>query len=205
MGMINRWSRRLILGSLGVLLALSAASAQVSAPREVAQAVYARIPNLPVENQYIRVDGNKQAVDSTLVSRLIQYHNAVKGRSPLFRLDWKITLADYLGINEPQVAETYPGNGFLKQNPLEGDRTVIQRLSRAERNALVQALVDTFTGGQTAAAPVQPASPTPAPAKPEPLRPALPPLAVPGSADLLQTRPIGQPVVPGSGEAQFLK
>jgi hypothetical protein len=199
----------LILGGALSFLLSPAAFAQLSSPTDVAQFVYQRMPTLAVENQYVRADNNKQAAESTLVSRLVQYHNAVKGRSPLYRIDWKITLADYLGINEVLEPETYPGRAFLKKNPIEGDLAVIQKLNSAQRNALVQSLVDASTGSQTASAPVRVSTPPAPQAKPSPkptvYRPTLTPLAAPGSADFLKPNPIGRPSTPGGGEAQFLK
>jgi hypothetical protein len=179
----------------------------------VAKFVYQRVPTLALENQYIRTETNKQAVESTLVSRLVQYHNSIKGRSPQYRLDWKITLADYLGLNEVIQPETYPGNAFLKQNPLESDRASIQKLTLSQRSALVQALADAFAGSPTASGTIDPpATPTTSPsapkAKPKPTpvyRPTLNPLALPGSVDSLKTTPVGKPLIPGGGDAQFLK
>ncbi|WP_404787956.1 hypothetical protein [Altericista sp. CCNU0014] len=201
-----------LLFSIGSLIALSAPAsfAQSSSPPDVAKFVYQRIPTLALENQYVRTDNNKQAVDSTLVSRLVYYHNSVKGRSPLYRLDWKTTLADYLGIHEVIQPETYSGYAFLKKNPLESDRAVIQKLNAAQRNALVQALVDASTGRQSAASETTKTAPPSVPAqaksKPAPAyRPTLNPLAAPGSVDSLRTAPIGRPYTPGGGEAQFLK
>lgn len=201
-------TKLLILGSTVWVALGQAAFAQLGSPTEVAQFVYRRVPTLAVENQYVRSENNRQAVESTLVSRLVQYHRSVKGRSPLYRLDWKITLADYLGINEVIQPETYPGYAFLKKNPLEGDIAVIQKLSAVQRQALVQSLVDASTGSQAASAPVKVSTPKAPPAKPglsPAYRPTLTPLAVPGSADLLKTNPIGTPSTPGGGEAQFLK
>jgi hypothetical protein len=206
---IRSQSALLILGSAFCFLLTPAALAQLSSPTDVAQFVYKRMPTLAVENQYVRADNNKQAVDSTLVSRLVQYHNSLKGRSPLYRMDWKITLADYLGINEVLEPETYPGHAFLKKNPIEADLAVVQKLNAAQRNALVESLVDAFTGSQTVSAPVRVSTPTVPPGKSSPkppvYRPTLTPLAAPGSANLLTPNPIGRPSTPGGGEAQFLK
>ncbi|MGB8697959.1 MAG: hypothetical protein WCD18_00960, partial [Thermosynechococcaceae cyanobacterium] len=121
-------SRKLALGHFAVglmVLGLTAAPSlsQSVSPGQIAQFVYGRLPDLPLENQYIRSETNKQATDSTLVSRLVQYHTAVKGRSPLYRLDWKITLADYLGMNDYFQENTYPGHAFLKTSAMERDRT----------------------------------------------------------------------------------
>jgi hypothetical protein len=197
----------LLLGSALVFFLAPNASAQLTSPPDVAQFVYKRVPTLAQENQYIRSENNKQAVESTLVSRMVQYHNSTKGRSPNYRLDWKITLADYLGLNEVIQPETYPGYAFLKKNPLESDRIVIQKLNASQRNALVQALVDAFTGSQATAA-IKSSTPPVPQAKPKPVpayRPTLNPLPTPGSANSLKTLPVGSPSTSGSGDAQFLK
>jgi hypothetical protein len=199
----------LLLSSAIILLFAPTSFAQLSSPPDVAQFVYKRVPTLAVENKYIRSETNKQAVESTLVSRLVQYHNSTKGRSPTYRLDWKITLADYLGINDVIQPETYPGSAFLKKNPLESDRAVIQKLNASQRNALVQALVDAFTGSNTTEA-IKPSTPTVPNAKPKPTpayRPTLNPLPGTGSADFLKTAPVGSPSTSGGGggDAQFLK
>ncbi|MBW4557987.1 MAG: hypothetical protein KME59_19035 [Trichormus sp. ATA11-4-KO1] len=118
--------------------------AQRISPGDVWQQVYQQLPELPKENQYISKDTGKVAENNTLASRLIRYHIYVKGRAPNYRLDWKLTLADYLNANEIMYDNSYPGNDALRQNPLEGDRLVIARLNRNQRNALVQVLANIF-------------------------------------------------------------
>jgi hypothetical protein len=181
--------------------------AQFSSPKEVAQFVYGRLSNLPLENQYVRLENNKQAADSTLVSRFVQYHTSIKGRSPLYRLDWKMTLADYLGVNDYLQPETYPGHAFLKGSAMEKDAAIIQKLNRNQRNALIQAIVDGFTGNATASTTTSEPETDPSPqpkAANEPYRPTLQPLASPeGSSVLKKPR---QPSSPKpTGEAQFLR
>jgi hypothetical protein len=178
-------------------------------PQLVADAVYQQLPGLPQENQYLRKN-NKPATNSTLVSRLIQYHTMVKGRSPLYRFDWKITLADYLGIYENIRAETYPGHAYLKSNPLESDRKIIQQLNRQQRLALTQALSDAYLSQAPQQETTLPQQDTPPPAKPAqptvpqpkpvpPLQPKLIPLPGNGSADLLKVPPApAQPLSPQS-------
>jgi hypothetical protein len=112
---------------------------------DVWRQVYEAIPDLPLENQYLSLETGQPAVNNTLASRLIRYHTFVKGRPANYRLDWKLTLADYLGVNERIIPGTYPGSDTLRTNPLEGDRTIIQRLSRAQRERLVQVLVSIFS------------------------------------------------------------
>ena len=157
-------------------------------PKEVAAQVYERLPGFPLQNQYTRRDNNQTEPGSTLISRLIQYHAFVKGRSTLFRLDWKITLADYLGLNERVLDETYPGHNFLKPNPITNDLIAIRQLNRAQRAALVQALVDAHNGRS----PSDQALPRRVPPRPEapkvsPQSPSGPVFPKPGSADLLRS------------------
>lgn len=157
------------------------ASAQFARPQDVWQQVYERLPNLPLENQYVSKQTGGVATNDTLVSRLMRYHLYVKNRLPNFRLDWKLTIADYLGAYELINESEYPGSTALQQNPLEGDRAVIEKLSRAERDALIGVLVSIFSPNlnQTpASAPSPSPSPTPNP-RPTPRFPQ------PGDAELL--------------------
>jgi hypothetical protein len=125
--------------------------AQESAPREVRiqdawKFVYERLPDLPIENNYISKETGKVDPNNTLVGRLIRYHVFVKGRPPNYRFDWKLSLADYLGATPDYLVESvYPGSDVLRENPIERDRAAIQALNRAQRDALVQALVDVFS------------------------------------------------------------
>jgi hypothetical protein len=160
-------------------------SAQSVRFQDTAKQLYQRLPDFPLENQYVSRRTGKVATENTLARRLIQYHADVKGRFPIYRLDWKLTLADYLGVNEPLVAFTYPSHDLLRSNPMAGDRTVISRLNRSQRDALVQALVDIFTDSarsvqslpaQSSSGPVVPGSRS---------TPQLLPLPKPGDAQLL--------------------
>ncbi len=118
--------------------------AQRITPGNVWQVVYQQLPDFPRENKYISKENGKVAENNTLVNRLIRYHIYIKGRAPIYRLDWKLTLADYLGANEIMYDTTYPGNDSLRENPIEGDRAAIARLTRNQRNDLVQVLVNIF-------------------------------------------------------------
>jgi hypothetical protein len=107
--------------------------------------VYQRLPDFPMENDYVSKETGKVDPNNTLVGRLIRYHLFVKGRPPNYRLDWKMTLADYLGVTSEYLEESvYPGGDTLRINPMERDRTVIQGLNRAQRDTLIQVLVDVF-------------------------------------------------------------
>lgn len=177
------------------------AVAQSAEAQEVADQVYQQLPDLPQENQYISKQTKKAATDNTLVKRLITYHTLVKGRSPIYRLDWKITLADYLGLNDWLDAKAYPGHGFLKSSAMEGDRKVIQQLNRQQRDALIQTLVNLYTGTTQQAAPA-PVAPTPKTAEVQPVEPQLQPLPQFGGAKLLQ--PPTSQHSPPTGKARLL-
>jgi len=126
------------------LLHIAPAAAQRFSSSDVWQQVYQQIPDLPQENQYVSKTTGQIVTTNTLVSRLIRYHIYNKGRSPIYRLDWKLTLSDYLDANETIYADSYPGNDTLKQNPLTSDRIAISKLTRSQRNKLVQVLVNIF-------------------------------------------------------------
>ncbi|MBE8997510.1 hypothetical protein IQ274_04590 [Nostoc sp. LEGE 12447] len=126
------------------LFSIQPAYAQRITPSDVWQLVYQQLPDLPRENKYISKENGKVAENSTLANRLIRYHIYTKGRAPVYRLDWKLTLADYLGANEIMYDTTYPGYDSLRENPMEGDRKAITRLTRSQRDALVQVLVNIF-------------------------------------------------------------
>ena len=130
------------------IIGIQPAIAQLSSSRNISQQVYEKIPDLPRENQYISRDTGKVATDNTLVSRMIRYHYYQKGRAPNYRFDWKLTLADYLGANEVMYDNSYPGQDGLRKNPLAGDRKAIKKLSRQQRNTLIQTLVDLLSGNQ---------------------------------------------------------
>ncbi|WP_375509660.1 hypothetical protein [uncultured Nostoc sp.] len=126
------------------LFSIQPADAQRITPSDVWQLVYQQLPDFPRENKYISKENGQVAENNTLVSRLITYHIYTKGRAPIYRLDWKLTLADYLGANEIMYDTSYPGNETLRENPIEGDRKAITRLTRSQRDALVQVLVNIF-------------------------------------------------------------
>ena len=116
---------------------------------DVQAQVYLQLPNLPKENQYISAITGDPLPKSTLVDRMVRYHIYTKGRPANFRFDWKLTIADYLNANEYIWPQTYPGGDNFTENPVDRDRAAIAALNRAERNALVQALVDVFTSKLT--------------------------------------------------------
>ena len=126
------------------LLGIQPAIAQRVSPGDVWRQVYQQLPDLPKENQYLNKETGKVAENNTLAGRLIRYHIYVKERAPNYRLDWKLTLADYLDANEIMYETTYPGNDTLRQNPIDGDRAAITHLNRRQRNDLVQVLANIF-------------------------------------------------------------
>jgi hypothetical protein len=127
------------------ILAIQPSIAQQVSISDAWRKVYEQIPDFPKENNYISKESGKVAENNTLANRIIIYHSYIKGRAPNFRLDWKLTLADYLGDNEVMYENSYPGNDTLKKNPLEADKLAISKLTRRQRNDLVQALVNTFS------------------------------------------------------------
>lgn len=143
------------------LFSIQPAYAQRITPGDVWQEVYQQLPDLPRENKYISKENGKVAESNTLVNRLIRYHIYTKGRAPIYRLDWKLTLADYLGANEIMYDASYPGNDSLRENPIEGDRKAITRLTRSQRNALVQVLVNIFNPTQDTQSPSPNTAPSP--------------------------------------------
>lgn len=175
------------------------------------QQVYQELPSLPREDQYISRDSGKVDANSTLIRRFIDYHLYTRGRTPAARLDWKLTLADYLGANELIALESYPGAETLTLNPLERDRRAIVSLTRAQRAQLVDAIVRLVNpaafSNLPASTPSQPgqrptvtpaaqppssqppsSQPPSSPQPPAPGRPTLQPLPSGGGADLLKPR-----------------
>ncbi|MGB3492355.1 MAG: hypothetical protein WBA57_06485 [Elainellaceae cyanobacterium] len=112
---------------------------------DIAEIVYAQHPDLPLENTYIDDDSGDVDDDSTLMSRFIRYHVYVVRRFPNFRLDWKLTFADYLGANEWVLEDEYPGVINLRTNPRDQDLEAIRQLSIAQRDAVIETLVEIFT------------------------------------------------------------
>ncbi|ELR97392.1 hypothetical protein [Gloeocapsa sp. PCC 73106] len=170
----------LIIGFSFVLLLGQTAQirAQTLRPEEVAPQVYQLLPDFPQENHYIRSETNEPDASNTLVNRLVTYHQFTKRRPTAFRLDWKLTLADYLGVNEKIFLESYPGYNTLTVNPLPGDLQAIQALNLRQRNQLVEVLMNIYQ-------PPSEAVPTPTPTPSPTSVPSLP-LPKPGDAELLR-------------------
>ncbi len=177
------------VGDSGVfkLVGLQPAAAQFARPQDAGRQVYERLPDLPRENQYVSKETGQVVSDDTLVSRLIRYHIYVKKRLPNLRFDWKLTMADYLGAHEYLVDSQYPGSNNLKTNPMESDRAAIQKLNRAQRDALVNVLVSILGGDRAPAS-----TPTPSPSTSPSPPPSTPP------------NPSARPSPPKPGDAQLL-
>ncbi|MEL6856108.1 MAG: hypothetical protein AAFO83_13500 [Cyanobacteria bacterium J06607_13] len=113
-------------------------------PGAIAAALYPQLPFLPLENQYISSETGTAVTEDTLLSRLIRYHIYIKQRPSVFRLDWKLTLADYLGAFERIDPSSYPDYG-LRENPRDNDIAAIANLSIQQRVQLVNTLYEAFT------------------------------------------------------------
>lgn len=163
------------------------ATAQFSVPQDAWRRVYERLPNLPLENQYVSKQTGKIDENNTLIGRLMRYHIFVKRRPPMYRLDWKLTFADYLGAHNYLVESQYPSADTLRENPMESDRKAMEKLTRAERDALVNVLVSLFNSNSAQqSAPSPRETPTPAPPPPTSASPSTTPsLPKPGDAQLL--------------------
>ncbi len=129
--------------SFHVLFSTSAEARDFRA-EQVAKEVYDRLSFLPKENDYINSDTGKIDRNRTLARRFIRYHIYVKGRSVLSRFDWKLTLADYLGYNEPLLESRYPDYKTLAENPRAGDRQAINNLTVEQRNLLVETVFSIY-------------------------------------------------------------
>jgi hypothetical protein len=174
----------LVLAVLAMLLLAQPIGAQDVRVSDAWQQVYQKLPDFPRENQYISRESGKVAENNTLMGRLIRYHIYSKSRPVNFRLDWKLTLADYLGANERMSAATYPSADTLRTNPLQGDVAVIRSLDRTQRDVLVQTLVDVFTPKNNVSTPL--VTPSPQPSTPPAITPVAPQREPrPGDAQLL--------------------
>jgi hypothetical protein len=155
--------------------------------QEIGSQVYQQLPNLPSENRYISQETGEVAENDTLVERFIRYHLYTKGRSPLSRFDWKLTVADYLGVNEVMFENQYPSGDKFTENPMVGDRQAMNDLTRAERNDLVNSIVRLLNPNFPADFSPPPAT-GPSESSPEqsPRTNPLPSQPQPGDADLLK-------------------
>ncbi|MGA1621620.1 MAG: hypothetical protein ACO36E_02710 [Synechocystis sp.] len=150
----------------------------------VAQQVYEQFPDLPKANTYLSQSEGTVDEDNTLVSRFIRYHRDIKKRPTRYRFDWKLTFADYLGVNETMTPDRYPGFSTLQESPLESDRQFLQALNRQQRQDLVNFLAEIYRP-QTGASPSDPSTADQNSPKPAVVTPDQPTLSQPGDAQLL--------------------
>jgi hypothetical protein len=145
--------------------------------------VYQQLPYLPKENEYRRKETGEIDPEHTLISRFIRYNQDLKKRTNRYRFDWKLTLADYLAVNETIDPQTYPGSVTLTINPFETDAKAIQALNRRQRQELVDLLAFIYKPQATEKPAKIKISPTPqSTPKDESGKPSL---AKPGDAQLL--------------------
>ncbi|MEL4894339.1 hypothetical protein [Crocosphaera sp. Alani8] len=156
---------------------------QTIRPEQAAEIVYEKLPNLPKENNYYSTETGEINPNHTLISRFIRYHKDFQRRSPKYRLDWKVTLADYLGVNQSIRESNYPGS-TLTSNPLPQDIEVIRQLSRRQRQQLVDSLVEIYNP-QPQTTNNQPISNQTEKTSPEETTPSSPNISQPGDAQLL--------------------
>ncbi|MEQ8757824.1 MAG: hypothetical protein RID09_30500 [Coleofasciculus sp. G1-WW12-02] len=165
------------------ILGSQPASAQLIRSQDTWRQVYERLPDFPKENQYVSNETGEVNLETTLASRLIRYHLYVKRRLPNYRFDWKLTLADYLGANEYINESVYPSSNTLRENPMAGDRAAIEKLTRQQREDLIEVLVSIYNPNRPD---TQISTPSQQPSPPStPTRPSKPRLPQPGDADLL--------------------
>ncbi|MFP4006958.1 MAG: hypothetical protein ACLFV6_02985 [Spirulinaceae cyanobacterium] len=169
----------LICGSL-----FAPTPAQFIDAEQIAPRLYEQLPDFPKANNYVNQETGEVEVENTLISRLIRYHIFVKSRPLEYRLDWKLTLADYLGLLDPIQINNYPGASDLTENPVRQDIELIRSLTREQRNEFVNAIAARFNN-------TTPASTTPQATENDrpgvrntPQTPNLPPAQ--GGADLLR-------------------
>ncbi len=134
------WMTCLCVLGLTIAIALPA-QARVVRTAEIAQKVYMDLPTIPLENQYFNQKLNKIDPQNTLINRILRYHAYTKGRPVDLRLDWKLTIADYLDANDIMDPATYPSHDVLSKNPLDADRAAVNTLSRSTRNQLIDRLI----------------------------------------------------------------
>ena len=108
---------------------------------DIAQKIYTELPEIPLENQYFNQKLKKIDPNNTLINRILRYHAFTKGRPTDMRLDWKLTVADYLGANDIMDPATYPSHDVLSKNPLDDDRAAVNTLTRSMRDRLIDRLI----------------------------------------------------------------
>ncbi len=142
----RRWQQRLS-GLVGLVVAWQLmvlspppVQAQLREIPRITEAVYTAMPSLPRLDQFQTAAG--ESLDTSFVRRVLLYHMRSEGRALNSRLDWKLTFADYLGINLTMFAQQYPGADQFSENPYTADLEAFRALTRADREQLLAALLD---------------------------------------------------------------
>ena len=137
-------SRLLAIPVIGLLaLGLPAQAQRLRDIPQVVEDIYEAMPQLPLENTYQTSEGETISSSSWL-QRVLLYHIRTQGRLPDSYLDWKLTFADYQGVNVPMFASAYPGADQFTVNPLNRDRELFQSLGREERRQLLDMFLATY-------------------------------------------------------------
>ena len=125
------------LATLTTLMVLAGSILQIGEPlmaatsdsvSEIALAdrLYTQYPDIPRAEQ----------VDSTLLSRFIDYHLDTQARPAQYHLDWELSIADYLDAAYSKQAQ---------QTVITAtDKQAMQALSRQQRHDLVRSLETMF-------------------------------------------------------------
>lgn len=100
-------------------------------PERSAQ-IYELMPDLPEASE-----------DGKWLQRVLLYHVRTKGRLANSRFDWRLTFADFLGVNDPIYTDQYPPDG-TEVNPLNGDRDLFQAMTRHDRNEFLAAILEVY-------------------------------------------------------------
>lgn len=139
------WTLGLFLLTATAMVLLSIAPPSIAGlvrTADIAQRVYIELPEIPLENQYFNQKLKKIDPNNTLINRVLRYHAFTKGRPTDMRLDWKLTVADYLGANDIMDPATYPSHDVLSKNPMDDDRAAVNTLTRSMRDRLIDRLIE---------------------------------------------------------------
>ena len=118
-------------------------------PAAISRQIYTQIPELPLESHYLGSETGEVDGENTLVSRIIRYHLYIKNRPTTLRLDWKLTMADFLGAFEQISPDDYPNYG-LQENPMASDILAVENLSWGVRDRLTNLLYEAFVTSTSA-------------------------------------------------------
>ncbi|MEM6251521.1 MAG: hypothetical protein AAF821_01245 [Cyanobacteria bacterium P01_D01_bin.156] len=126
----------LFITTLTTLMVLAGSILQVGEPLMAANSVN---PVALANQLYIQYpDIPKVAhVNTTLLSRFIDYHLDGNARPGQYHLDWELSLADYLGA-------TYGHHGHASDSITVADKHAMKTLSLDQRHQLVSSLEQLF-------------------------------------------------------------